>query len=141
MPLAVWNDSYKTNNSKVDSQHRELFKMMEDLHDAIVEGKGKDVLTPTLEKLIRYTEEHFSEEESLMRDVDYPARERHRLKHYTLTKEVNGIAEKYERGEYVLTITLANFLTNWWRHHIQAEDKALIKYVQGHCAEREKELV
>ena len=141
MALAVWDDSYKTNNAKVDSQHQELFQMMEDLHDAIMEGKGEAVLTPTLDKLVRYTVEHFREEESLMKDVDYPARERHRLKHYTLTKEVSGIAEKYKRGEYVLTITIANFLTSWWRHHIQAEDKALIKYVQAQCSEREKELV
>lgn len=141
MALAVWDDSYKTNNPMVDSQHRELFGIMSDLHNAIMAGKSKEILTPTLQKLIKYTMEHFREEEALMNAIDYPARERHRLNHYTLTKEVKEIAEKYQRGEYVLTITLSRFLLNWWRVHIQSEDMALIKYAQAQVLDREKATV
>lgn len=48
--------------------------MVNDLHDAIMTGKSKEILTPTLTKLANYTIEHFQSEENLMAGVNYPAR-------------------------------------------------------------------
>jgi len=58
MTFATWDDSFRTDDRFVDAQHQELFRMVNDLYDAIVGGKGKEVLTSTLENLIGYTVEH-----------------------------------------------------------------------------------
>lgn len=72
MPIAKWDDSYRTGHVLVDRQHQELFRMVNELHDAIIEGKGNDVLAPTLKKLAKYTVEHFRDEEVLMASINYP---------------------------------------------------------------------
>jgi len=132
MAIAMWNDSYKTGHKIVDAQHQELFRMVNELHDAIVAGKGKEILQPTLEKLAKYTIEHFRSEEALMTGVKYPALGTHKRKHDDLTKQVRELVEKFRTGKAVLSITLSNFLADWLRHHIKEDDMALIKYTQAH---------
>jgi hemerythrin len=132
MAIMNWDDSFRTGNHLVDTQHQELFRMVNDLHEAIVAGRGKDVLNPTLEKLVNYTVQHFGAEEALMRSVAYPAFEVHRGKHLDLTEQVKDLVGKYGRGELVVSITLSRFLADWLRHHILENDLALIHYVQTH---------
>lgn len=112
MDIAVWDDSYKTGHAMVDTQHQGVFKMVNELHAAIVKEKGKEPLMPTLEKLAKYRVEHFLCEEILMNQVQYPARGAHKEKHDHLTSEVKELVEKYRTGKAVLTITLSSFLAS-----------------------------
>jgi len=132
MAVAKWDDSYKTGHPEVDAQHQHLFQMVNDLHDAIISGKNKEILTPTLQKLAQYTVEHFRTEEGLMVKVAYPELRGHKRKHEDLIKQVKELVQKYQTGQVVLTITLSNFLADWLRHHIKEDDLALVKYCQAH---------
>ena len=131
MPIAVWDDNLKTGHTTVDSQHKQLFAMVNELHEAIVAKKQKEVLSPVLEKLAKYTVDHFRTEEDFMSGISYPELAAHRQKHQKLTKEVQEIIEKYRTGQAVLPITLSNFLANWLRHHIKEDDVALVKYMNA----------
>lgn len=132
MALISWDDTFRTGNYLVDTQHQELFRMVNDLHEAIVAGRGKDVLNPTLDRLVNYTIKHFGAEEALMRSVGYPAFQVHRAKHIDLADKVKDLVGKYGRGELVVSITLSRFLADWLQHHILENDLALIQYVQAH---------
>lgn len=124
MPVATWDDSLKTGHQIVDVQHQQLFALVNHLHDAIVAKKSAEVLVPTLEKLAKYTIDHFRTEEELMINIRYPELAAHRKKHQKLTHEVQEIMEKYRTGQAVLPITLSNFLcaitskkmTSRWSH-------------------------
>jgi hemerythrin len=59
MPLAYWRDEYRTGNSLVNDQHQHLFKVINQLHDAMLAGHGRDVLKKTLRSLTTYTLQHF----------------------------------------------------------------------------------
>lgn len=134
MAIAAWDDSYRTGDPQVDRQHQELFRMVNDLHDAIVANKGKETLGPTLEKLATYTIQHFQNEEGLMTRVNYPALADHKKKHEDLTNQVKELLINFKSGKLTLSITLSQFLANWLRHHIKEDDTALIKYVQSKAA-------
>ncbi len=131
MPIAAWNDSYKTGHTPVDNQHQELFRMVNALHDAMVDGKGREVLNATLQKLAAYTLSHFKTEEALMSSIHYPAMRAHKSKHEALSVQVKDLATKYASGEAVLTTTLSSFLSDWLRHHIKEDDMALIQYMKS----------
>lgn len=132
MPIAQWGDTYKTGHETVDTQHQALFRMVNELHDAIIANKDQSVLFPTLERLAKYTVEHFKTEEALMTRISYPHYSRHREKHQALTKEVQELAEKYRSGKAVLSMTLSTFLAKWLQHHIKEDDVALVKYLKEH---------
>jgi len=132
MPIAQWDDSYRTGHDLVDRQHKELFCMVNDLHDAIIAGKGKEILAPTLKKLATYTVEHFRDEQTLMASINYPESAAHLKKHQDLTAEVTELVARFDAGKMVLSITLSSFLANWLRHHIKEDDLALVNYLKQH---------
>lgn len=131
MDVIKWDDRYRTGHTVVDTQHQELFRMVNQLHAAIVENRGKEVLMPTLQKLASYTVEHFQSEEKLMHEVKYPALDAHKKKHDELTQEVKDLIGKYQSGQAVLTMTLSTFLSKWLRHHIKEDDISLVKFIQA----------
>ncbi|HKH97640.1 MAG TPA: bacteriohemerythrin [Candidatus Sulfotelmatobacter sp.] len=131
MDIAKWNKSYETGNKVVDTQHQELFRMVNALHAAILENRSKDLLMPTLETLANYAIEHFRSEEALMVEMNYPALAVHKWKHEDLTREVKELVGKYKSGQVGLTVTLSNFLANWLQHHIKEDDMDLIRYCQA----------
>ena len=106
--------------------------MVNSLHDAIVAGKGKEVLGPTLTELATYTIQHFKDEEGLMTSINYPALAAHKRKHEDLTAKVKELIAKFQDGKMVLSVTLSAFLSDWLRHHIKEDDAALIKYTREH---------
>jgi hemerythrin len=130
MSIVKWDDSYCTGQPLIDRQHQELFRMVNDLHDAIVSHREKGMIAPTLEKLIAYTVKHFSAEEALMSQVGYPDLFIHRKKHQDLTKRAKEIQEEYKAGRLVLSITLSSFLADWLRHHIKEDDMALVAFLR-----------
>jgi hemerythrin-like metal-binding protein len=107
----------------MDNQHTVLFGILNDLHDAMMKGHAQKVTGELLQKLVKYTREHFAAEEALMAAVAYPGLAPHRVKHRDLIKQVNEFAARYQRGETNLNLTLLNFLREWLTHHIQNEDK------------------
>lgn len=131
MSIAIWSEIYVTGHPMVDKQHQELFRMVNQLHDAIITGKSKEVLMPTLDKLAHYTAKHFTDEEALMAAAEYPQMATHKLKHLDLANQAKEIIEGYRSGKTVLSITLSNFLAEWLRHHINGDDKALVAYLNA----------
>lgn len=130
MSVAIWNDAYLTGNAMVDQQHRNLFAMVNELHDAVVAGKGREVLSATLRKLSGYTIDHFASEESLMITAGYDGLANHKRKHDALASKAKEIIAGYQSGKLTLSITLSQFLADWLRHHIQEEDQALITWLR-----------
>lgn len=130
MPLVTWSDAYRTGDATVDSQHAELFRMVNGLHDAIAAGQGRELLSATLDALTAYIAAHFQTEERLMQLHGYPAFAAHQARHEELQRNAAKVIDDYRSGRAVLTISLSRFLAEWIRHHIEGEDRAMIRYFQ-----------
>lgn len=131
MPVAAWNESYKVGHSQIDLQHQELFRVVNGLHDAIVDGKGREILGSTLLKLAACTVNHFKTEEAVMSSVQYPGLAAHKRKHEELAAHIKDLAAKASSGEAVFTPALSSFLSNWLRDHVKEYDMALGRYIKG----------
>ncbi len=129
MPLAYWRDEYRTGNSLVDDQHQKLFQIVNLLHDAMLQGHGRDVLGKTLRNLAYYTLEHFKAEEKLMRAHAYPLYEEHKGRHEELKTKVLKLIANFEESSF-LAIEVSHFLTEWLIHHIKGEDQKMIRYLR-----------
>lgn len=123
MALITWNDSYSVQVKQFDEQHKKLIDMVNELHESMKVGKGKETLEKILKGLVQYTEMHFSSEERMMKQLNYPEYEKHKKEHNQLVLQVMDIQKKYHDGTAVLTQAVMNFLKDWLRNHIQGEDK------------------
>lgn len=125
-PFVTWNDSWVIGVKQIDAQHMNLVKILNQLHDAMSRGQGKDVLKSTLESLVSYTRAHFAAEEQLMKQSGYPDLEAHKREHEALTAKVVEFQRNFESGHIGLGVEVMHFLGSWLQGHIRGTDK---KYV------------
>ncbi len=130
MALIDWTNNFSVNNFIIDQQHKKLVDLVNQLHDAMKSGKGKEALGNIFEKLISYTKEHFSYEEKLMESKNYPAFLSHKKIHFDLTNQVIDLKNKFKSGKTSLSIEVLNFLKNWLTNHILDEDKKYVPFVK-----------
>src|SRR5579863_9029117 len=132
MPLLTWNDSLSVGVSTIDSQHTALIAILNELYDAMMQGRAKEITGPLLRKLVNYTRDHFSAEERMMASAEYSGLPAHRREHERLTKQVEEYSARYDRGEGAVNIELLHFLRTWLTNHIQQSDKAYGPCLTGH---------
>lgn len=126
--LLEWTDDLSVGIEEIDEQHRELVRLLNQLHTAIWEKHGTDACIEILDKLVEYTRVHFAVEESLMRILGYPDYAPHRHEHENLISQVVELQRKLKSGEANVSFELMHFLKNWLTHHIMGTDKAYAPY-------------
>ncbi len=52
MALIQWDGSFSVKVAEIDQQHQKLVSMINDLNDAMKQGKGKDVLGKIVNELV-----------------------------------------------------------------------------------------
>ncbi len=131
MALVDWKDVYTVNISEVDTQHKKLVQLINELHDAVKMGKAKEIMGKVLNDLVDYTLYHFATEEKYFDAYDYPDSELHKKQHKELVEQVAALQKKYESGERVITIEVMNFLRDWLHDHIVGSDKKFGPYLNS----------
>jgi hemerythrin len=122
MEFIQWEEKLSVNNSLLDSQHKKLISLINELYININEGKDKSILTKILDDLIVYTIEHFSSEEKFMQENDYPLLNQHKADHKFFTEKVIAMKNSHDSGESLLRIEVIVFLYDWLIDHIEGED-------------------
>ncbi len=122
MPLFSWNDEYSVSVNLFDEHHKVLIGLINELHEAMQIGKGKEALGTIFDKLISYTRDHFQAEEALMVKLSYPDYLIHKNEHENLTRTALGLQAKFNSGQEALSIATIHFLKEWLTHHILMTD-------------------
>ncbi len=123
MTLITWSDSYSVNSPEMDAQHKKLVAMINELHDAMKDGHGKEALGHTLDGLINYAAVHFADEEKLMAKVGFAELPAHKLEHEAFVKKALKLQADFHADEVVLSFTVMEFLKDWLVNHILKNDK------------------
>jgi hemerythrin len=122
MALITWSDSFSVHVKEMDDQHRKLVEMINQLHDAMKVGKGKEVVGKVLTGLTDYTRRHFTSEENLMRIHGYSGYDEQKKAHDNLVSQVEDIRKKYSEGS-LQSQQVISFLKDWLVRHIQGMDR------------------
>lgn len=122
-----WKEDLAIGVMDVDSQHKELFIKVNDLFNACNAGKGKEYIDNVIKYLEDYVVLHFSSEEKLQKQNNYPEHEKHKAQHDQFISDFQALKEKIEKsGVTGLTIVQLNqVLVDWLINHIRKSDKAL----------------
>ncbi|HOE91105.1 MAG TPA: bacteriohemerythrin [Candidatus Cloacimonadota bacterium] len=123
MAYLEWNDSYSVKINSIDQQHKQLIAYINELHEAMSQGKSKQVMGDILAKLANYTVEHFTLEEKYMSDHHYVDLDNHKNTHASFVKKVSEYRQAYEEGKFLISIEIMNFLKDWLTNHIMGTDQ------------------
>ena len=132
MALIRWTHKYSVGVEIVDDQHKGMVAMLNELHAAMLKGKGQSVADPLMKKLLEYTGDHFATEERLMLDSGYAGLAHHRAIHADLTSKVLEYVGRRRANDPTMYPPLLRFLRDWLTTHIQGEDKAFGPWLNTH---------
>jgi hemerythrin-like metal-binding protein len=131
MALIVWDCKLETGHGKIDEQHKSLVEIVNRLHGAMKQGKGRGELEGILVFLKDYTVTHFAMEEELMDRHRYAGAAKHKQIHADLVRQVADLVGKFQAGKASLTLDVMNFLEEWLVQHIQGEDYRFAQDLKG----------
>ncbi|MCX8028178.1 MAG: bacteriohemerythrin [Thermodesulfovibrionales bacterium] len=125
MPLLSWGSLFETKITEIDNQHKKLVELLNQVHDAVQNKKGKEIMNKALTDLVSYTKTHFATEEKYMTQYNYPDLAKHKKEHEDLAKKVADFQQKYAKSsdDPLLVQELSIFLKSWLTNHIVGTDK------------------
>ncbi|MCK5880466.1 MAG: hemerythrin family protein [Sinobacterium sp.] len=124
-----WDESFSVQHQTIDDQHQVLFDYVNEFDDALQAKKPSDVLLPILDKVIKYTSFHFSEEEKIMEQHNYPDISKHKLLHKELVRRVLEARECLASNQTNAAQDAQSFLTFWLKSHIKGVDTKYMPYL------------
>ena len=123
MPLIEWNEGLSVGIDAMDEQHKKWIGIINELDDALLNGRSLEILTKIVTEMEYYTHIHFKEEESLMESLNYSGLAGHKMIHENFKKKVQEIKKDLLTGEVVLGTRLMKTIKGWLESHIMDEDK------------------
>ncbi len=128
-----WTPDLSVHVDKIDEQHKELFQRFGQLEDAIWDGKGKDEVGTTINFMTDYVIFHFSDEEAVMKQHNYPNYPAQKQAHDYFTGEIRQMKARFVGGEITsdLVVEVVEKLGGWFKNHIKIMDMELGKFLQG----------
>jgi hemerythrin len=130
--LLHWDHSFLVNFEIIDTQHKGLVDMTNELILGCESGQvTQDVLfIKTLRKAVEYAQVHFTTEEKYMRQVNYPDFAVHKKEHEAFVSEVAKQLKAFEENRNDPAV-LVGFLKDWLFTHIAVSDKKYAPYLTG----------
>lgn len=117
-----WQEKYSVKVKEIDDQHRKLFDMINSLHDAMIERRGKVAMGGLLQELVVYAETHFKLEENYMVKFNYLGHMGQQSEHGRFTKKVLDFQKDFNEGKIIFSLEVMNFLRDWLVNHILVTD-------------------
>lgn len=121
-----WTPDLAVGVREIDNQHKELFKRVNSLLEAVSKGKGKDEITKVVAFLGDYAMTHFETEENFMTHYSYMNYGAHKSEHLIFARDFARIKRDLEDGvTSTSVIQVQKRILAWLTNHIGKTDKAL----------------
>jgi hemerythrin len=131
MAIVTWDNSLSVNITKIDNQHKKLVDMINNLYNAMSQGKGVEVLRTILMDMVAYTKEHFTTEEDAMKKYSYPDYDVHKMEHTKFVSKAKELVQQFNSGNTLITNETITFLKDWLVKHIKGNDLKYSSFFQG----------
>lgn len=125
MPYMEWDDSYSVGVEEIDRQHRRLFELVNQLHDACATQCSEDQVMRVVDEFSDYTRLHFATEEKYMDAYSYADHDRHVEEHMQCSLRAVEFFGKGIVGDDAVADEMLAFLRTWLHEHILGTDKGL----------------
>ncbi len=127
LAMLAWSDDLDVGNPMIDSDHRHLVALVNQLAEALSTREAPAELGRILGELLTFTTAHFAREEQLMQRIGYLDFAAHKSQHDGLLSDIAKLQRSFHRGEIALSEKSSAFLCEWLLRHIRTSDRLLGK--------------
>jgi len=130
MSWISWKEDYLIGVETLDNDHKTLFGLINEFHDAFQQSRQRRDLVNILNRLVAYAEEHFDREEAAMKSHDYPETDNHHLLHEELFDTIFALNTRIETDSLPLDREIIAFLKHWLSSHILEHDLQFAYFIR-----------
>ena len=118
-----WKAEYSVGLDSLAHPHKKLLDLINQLQTAVDYSTNSEFEREALDQLVDYTKTHFTYEEGLMEDNDYPDFEPHKAQHKDMIDEVEKVLAEYDKNPDTAMQNAIDYLKQWLINHINGTDK------------------
>ena len=135
----LWNSNFETGNTLVDSEHKEIFGMVDNLLTGNFAGRA-DKIKSAVDFLAGYVLRHFGHEEELMSESSYPGTDIHVKQHKDFVVVVTELTKRIEKDidSIDLSLEVNKIIVNWLAEHVMTSDKAMADHYKNWSVKRKQ---
>lgn len=126
-----WEDSYSVGIKSIDEEHKNLLRLINNLHSAVRYYTGEEFERKALSELMEYTRVHFAREEELMKKHQFPGYEEHKRQHDEMAATAQRMVEGYEQDALGAMDEISTFLRDWLISHINGTDQEYSEFLNA----------
>jgi hemerythrin len=126
-----WTKAHAVYLPQVDAEHRNLYRMAEELHQAVRTGAEAARLLELMGPFMVAVEEHFAHEERMMKAASCPDFAWHKLQHDTARKRAKAFADDIGAGNSEAPAEMLEFLARWFKDHVGLTDRMMGAHVRN----------
>lgn len=127
MTYLEWKPEFSVGVPAVDFEHRELIRLINQLHESLQAGGSAERLRQFVGELNARISAHFALEEKLMREARYDQYAEHKQDHEALLDEIADIDDAVGDDSAQRSHELAGQLDAWFSEHFRTHDARLHK--------------
>ncbi|MDR2313575.1 MAG: bacteriohemerythrin [Spirochaetaceae bacterium] len=129
----AWSPSLATGDAKIDSQHKQIFRLTSNIISGYQGGQDATMLEGAVDFLISYTRRHFSDEEKLQIAYNYPHYAEHKKLHDDFKEKISGFAANLKQNgpSGDLADQVHSVIVHWLVEHIKKEDLKFAEYIKN----------
>lgn len=125
-----WSEAYSLNNTIIDEQHKQLFKLANQVEALDPKTSTKEQLSVLLKEFFNYMRQHFKDEEAYMQSIEYPHLKQHCQLHEQIIEAMTSIL-KETKGIEALQAKMKTVSHQWLVEHILQNDLKIEKWRKG----------
>ncbi|MDR3192036.1 MAG: bacteriohemerythrin [Treponema sp.] len=126
-----WEERYSMNIPFIDDQHKELVRLTNELYQGCLMGDdvARDYFMKTVKGVVDYVGKHFSAEEKMLENINYPGLGAHKKQHEEFVKKILEDVKSFQDGKKFVPNEFVRYLRDWILSHIAVEDKLYADYI------------
>lgn len=129
MTLIVWKEEFSVGVESVDTEHREMIALINELDDAMQHDADCSTVVRTLGEIYARISAHFALEEKIMRDAAYAGLAAHKADHEQLLDHLLDTIDGVEDAGGYDREALSDRLDRWFSDHFRTHDAELHRHI------------
>lgn len=124
-----WGEAWMTGHPIIDADHKKLVQYVNELNQAMMQGKGSNVAKDILGKLAAYALEHFDREEEIWAKGGLRSLSGHKSTHHAFGDKVKELQASLASNQPAVTSDMMSYLRDWLIAHVFKTDKPAVKEI------------
>ena len=136
--LISWSADFSVGIPIIDEQHQELLTLVNEMFNHVAgDAQAERVyFKKVVQKAVDYVKVHFSVEEKILLDNNFPGYGEHKKAHDVFVMTIVEKVQDFEAGKPLTLLEFTQFLKEWILTHIAIMDKGYFTYFNQTAARK-----